>query len=176
MSTLTAATWVVALLLIVAGWGKLNRPAGTGAALQVVSLPSDARLARVLGLGEMCLGVAVLAGGGRLPTVLLALAYAGFAVVAERQRRNGGSCGCFGTTSTPATALHVWFDVTAAAVAAAAAVAPGASLTATATDDPLRGALILLLVAVAAGVLRLVLTAVPDLNAALELVPPRNDA
>jgi hypothetical protein len=55
-------------------------------------------------------------------------------------------------------------------------VVPGASLPATALDDPLYGVLVLLLVTVVTGVLRLMLTAVPDLNAALALVPPRNDA
>jgi hypothetical protein len=176
VSTLTAATWVFSLLLIVAGAAKITRRVGTGGALQVFGGPSDERLARVLGAGEVCLGIAVLATGGRMAIALLALAYAGFAAVAERQRRRGGTCGCFGTTTTPATALHVWFDVAAAGTAAGATVAPGASLTAIALDDPPYGVLILLLVTVVTGVLQLMLTAVPDLNAALALVPPRNDA
>ena len=174
--TLTAATWVFALLLVVAGSGKIARPAGTGAALQVVRLPSDARLVRALGAGEVGLGAAVLALGGPVPAVLLALTYTGFAVFAERQRRHGGACGCFGTTTTPATALHVWLNLAAAAVATGTAVAPGASLPAVVAADPPQGLLIALVLAVATGVLRLLLTAVPDLHAALALAPPRTDA
>jgi hypothetical protein len=173
---LTAATWVFALLLVVAGSGKLARPAGTGDALRALGLPADARLARVLGAAEVCVGGTVLVAGGRALTALLVVAYAVFAVVAQGQRRQGGNCGCFGTTTTPATALHVWFDVAAATVAAGAVAVPGASLPATVVDDPLQGMLTVLLVTVVTGVLQLVLTAVPDLHTALALVPPRNDA
>jgi Ca2+/Na+ antiporter len=176
VSTLTAATWVFALLLVVAGSAKIARPAGTGAALRLVRVPADARVVRALGAGEVTLGVVVLAFGGAVPATLLALVYAGFAVFAERQRRRGGACGCFGTTTTPATALHVGLNVTAAVIAAVAAVAPGASLPALVIADPPQGLLMALVLAVATGVLRLLLTAVPDLQAALALVPPRTDA
>lgn len=176
MSLLTAVTWVFALLLAVAGSGKITRPAGTGAALQLVRLPSDRRLVRVLGAAEVGLGAAVLALGAAVPAVLLALTYAGFAVFAELQRRRGGACGCFGSPTTPATALHVWLNVTAATAAAGAAIAPGTSLPAVIAADPGQGLVVALLLAVATGVLRLLLTAVPDLHAALALVPPRTDA
>lgn len=176
MLTLTAATWVFALLLVVAGTGKIARPGATGAALHVARLPSDERVARMLGVAEVCLGSAVLAIGGPIPTALLASAYAAFAVFAERQRRHGAACGCFGTATTPATALHVWLNVAAAAIATGAAVRSGASLPVTIADDPLPGLLVAVLLAVAVSVLRLLLTAAPDLTAAIALVEPRTDA
>jgi hypothetical protein len=169
VSTLTAATWVFALLLVVAGTGKVARPAGT-------SPPSDARLTLLLGAGEIGLGGAVLLIGGPATTALLAAAYAAFAVFADHQRRRGGDCGCFPTTTTPPTMLHVWLNITAATAAAGTALRSGASLATTIAADPPHGLLVLGLLAVAAGGLRLLLTAAPDLSAAAALVDPRNDA
>lgn len=175
MSTLTAITWVFALLLVVAGARKLSRPAATGAALQVARLPSDARLVRALGAGEVALGGTVLAAGGAAPTAVLAVAYAAFAVFAEHQRRQGAGCGCFGAATTPATRLHVWLNAGAAAVAAGAALQPGASLPTALTTAPSTGVLAAGLLIVAASLLRLLLTAAPDLSAAVALVEPRSD-
>jgi hypothetical protein len=169
VSTLTAATWVFALLLVVVGTGKVARPAATRP-------PSDERLARLLGAGEVGLGSAVLWIGGPVATTMLAVAYASFAVFAEHQRRRGRACGCLSTTTTPPTTVHVWLNVTAAAAAAGAALRSGASLPATIAAEPLHGLLVLGLLAVAAGVLWLLLTAAPDLSAAVALVDPRTDA
>lgn len=176
MPVLTTAAWVCALLLVVAGARKITRPAAAGAALQVARLPSDARLVRLLGAGEVALGLVALALGGPVPIALLASAYAAFAVFAERQRRQGAGCGCFGEATTPATSLHVRLNAMAAALVTGAAVWPAPSLPATIADDPLVGLLSAVLLVVAAGTLRLLLTASPDLTSAVALVEPRSDA
>lgn len=176
MAALTAATWVSALLLIVAGVRKITRPAPTEAALHGARLPSDARLVRTLGTGEIAIGVAVAGGGGRLAAGALAVTYAGFAVFAERQRRQGAGCGCFGATSTPATRLHVGVNIAASAVAVMSLLHPPPSLVAMATAAPLVGALMLGALAVGVHLLRLLLTEAPDLSAAAALVSPRADA
>src|SRR5688572_3213270 len=96
-----------AALLLIAGVAKIIKPAATGAALQGARLPSDRRLVRVLGLGEVALGVTVLLVGGWLPAVLLAAAYGTFAAFTAYQSRRGAGCGCFGDATAPATNLHV---------------------------------------------------------------------
>jgi hypothetical protein len=156
---LTTASWVFALLLTVAGAQKVTGPAAT----------------RVLGVGEVGLGLAVLIRGGRAPALALALAYAVFAGVAESRRRRGTGCGCFGT-DTLVTPLHVWLDVAAAGVAAGAAAWPSASLAATVAGDPLAGALTVVLLVVAATLLRLVLTEAAELTTAVARTAPRSGA
>lgn len=171
MSALTAVTWVFAALLVVVGVRKVAHPAA-GMAPSTSRPPSDVRLVRALGVGEALLGAVVLVGGGPASTALLAGTYAIFAVVAERQRRRGARCGCFGGPSTPATALHVWLDLVAAGVAGAAAagmivgptgaVDPAPALPATIAADPLAGALAVALLAIAANLLRLLLAEAPQ--------------
>jgi len=173
---LTAATWVCAALLAVAGARKITRPDATGAALQVAHLPSDLRVVRVLGMAELAIGVWVLAAGGPVATALLALAYAAFAGFAEHQRRRGGGCGCFGTTQAPATALHVGLNVAAALVAGLTLIGPpGAALPSAVLRAPLAGVLTVTLLTVAAGLLRLLLTEAPDLAAAVARLQPERD-
>ena len=169
MTAATAVTWVFAGLLVLAGARKVTAPAATGAALQGARLPSDHRLVRALGLGETALGVTVLAVGGVLPCALLALAYAAFAAFAQRQSARGAGCGCFGETNAPATGLHVGIDAAGAVIAAVAAWRPGPSLLAFAADDAVSGALGLALLVLGVAVLRLALTALPELAAATAL-------
>lgn len=169
MTAATAATWVFAALLALAGARKVTDPAATSAALQGARLPSDARLVRVLGMGEIVLGGVVLGVGGALPAALLALAYLAFAVFAQRQSARGTGCGCFGESNAPATSLHVGIDGVGAAVAAIAAWRPGPSLPAYVSDDVVTGAVALLLLAIAVAVVRLALTALPELAAATAL-------
>lgn len=176
MSTLIFVTWVFAVLLTVAGARKIARPAAAGAALQLAKLPSDERLVRVFGVGEVGLGVAVLLRGGPVATALLAVVYAGFAVFAEHQRRQRAGCGCFSTSTTPATPLHVVLNLVVAAIAAAVTVGPDMSLVTTVADDPLPGLMLVVLLAVAANLCFLLLTVAPDLTAAMSLVQSEDDA
>lgn len=175
MTAVTAATWVFAVLLALAGAAKLADPSATSAALQGARLVSDRRLVRLLGVGEIALAVAVLSLGGALPAAVLAVAYAVFAGFAYRQSRQGQGCGCFGVTDAPATRLHVVVNVIAAASAAAAAWRPGPSLLAVVQDGLFAALLIMGVLVLAAAALRLVLTALPELAVARDLVAPAKD-
>lgn len=175
MTAVTAITWVFALLLAAAGAQKVLQPAATGAALQVAKLPSDTRLVRLLGVMEVLLAAAVLLLGGTIPAVLLATTYAAFAVFAYRQSRRGEGCGCFGEAQTPTTPTHVVLNVVAAVTATVAAVQPAAPLAALG-DDPLLLVVALALLLTATTLLRLALTALPELAAVRALVTAEHEA
>lgn len=176
MTAVTAGMWVFAGLLAVAGARKLTDPAATGAALQGARLPSDHRLVRLLGVGEIVLAILVTAVGGPLPAAALAVAYAAFAIFAQRQSSRGAGCGCFGEANAPATGLHVGINIAGAVVAAVAALRPGASLLAALTADLPVALLILLLLAACVAALRLALTALPELAVATALVTPEEQS
>ena len=175
MTAVTAATWVFAVLLAVAGAAKVADPAATSAALQGARLVSDRRLVRLLGLGEIALAFAVLAIGGAVPAALLAVAYGVFAAFAYRQSRQGEGCGCFGVSDAPATRLHVVINVVAAAAAAVAAWRPAPSLVAALREDVFESLLIAVALLLAAAALRLALTSLPELAVARNLVAPAQD-
>lgn len=175
MTAVTAATWVFALLLAVAGAGKIARPAATGAALQVAHLPSDRRLVRALGAAELILAMAVLLVAGAVATAALSAAYAAFAGFAFAQARQGAGCGCFGATSAPATGLHVGVNVAGAVLAAAVVLRPGPRLM-DAFQGPLQGVLLIVALASTAALLRLALTALPELEASRRLLTAEADA
>lgn len=176
MIAATAASWVFAALLAIAGVRKVVSPAATGAALQGARLPSDHRLVRLLGAGELLVAGAVPAWGGAPALLLLGLAYGAFAIFAERQRLRGAGCGCFGESDAPATRLHVAIDAVGAIVAVAAAARPGPSLIATLGGDIMTAALALLLLGLGAVALQLALTALPELAAAAALTTDRDTA
>lgn len=171
MATATAASWVFAMLLIAAGVGKVTRPGSTSAALRRARLPGGARLVRMIGGGEIAVGGLALLPGGAVPAAGLAAAYAVLALVATRQRWAGADCGCFGASSGPVTWVHISVNWVAAGIALVAAVAPGPALTVF-TARPWPAVLAVTLAATAAGALRLLLTAAPDLAAAIALVEP----
>lgn len=161
---LTVLVVLAAGLLVPAGIAKLRDPA---VAREALGLPARIEpLVRLLGAGELVLAAAVLATGARPAIVALALTYAGFTVVALRQRSRGESCGCFGASETPTGWHHVLLDGTAALVAAAAAVVGTAAPVALLADAPLSGVPLLLGAGVAVLTLQLLITALPDLAAA----------
>lgn len=164
-------TWVAGVLLVLAGSAKLRWPSGTVAALTDASLPATAGLVRLLGAAELAVGAAVLLAGGWLPAAATAALYAAFATFAVRQRRTvGASCGCFGAERTPVGPLHVVVNVAAAVAASAAAVTdPGPLVAAGPTPTAVLATGVL--VAVAAWLLRLGLTAGAELRAAVALHP-----
>ena len=174
MTAVTAITWVFALLLAAAGAQKLTSPAATGAALQVAKLPSDARLVRVLGLYELGLAAAVLLLGGMIPAAFLAGTYAAFAAFAWRQSRRGEGCGCFGEAEAPTTTVHVVVNLVAAVVAVAAAAAPARPL-ALFDGGPITAVAGVALLVTATALLRLTLTALPELTAAQALLTAESD-
>ena len=175
MTAVTAITWVFALLLAAAGAQKLSSPAATGAALQVAKLPSDTRLVRVLGLYEVALACAVLLFGGAIPAALLAATYGAFAAFAWRQSRRGEGCGCFGEAEAPTTAVHVAVNAVAAVAGLAAALGQVRPLPEPG-GDALTWVGVAILLATATALLRLTLTALPDLTAAQALLTAERDA
>ncbi|MPZ72112.1 MAG: hypothetical protein GEU74_02585 [Nitriliruptorales bacterium] len=168
MAAATAPAWMFAALLLVAGTVKVARPATTEAALQGTRLPSDTRVVRALGLAELVLATTVLLVGGRIPAAVLAVAYTAFAGFTAHQSRRGAGCGCFGDASVPATKLHVAVDAAGAGCAGIAAVVGAPAL-----PDAVAGAservLVVGCVALGALLLRLMLTVVPELAAAVAL-------
>jgi hypothetical protein len=121
---LTAVTWVAAGLLVVAGAGKLPVPDAAMATLHRLRLPSGRVAARVLGIGEVALGLAVIALGGRGSAGALAVAYAALLVVAARERSRQQDCGCFGTAALPVGRLHLGIDAAAALAGVAGLLVP----------------------------------------------------
>lgn len=123
---------VGSLLLLPAGFAKVERPAPTALALARAGLRVPDWAVRLFGLGEAALAMAVVAEGGPAG-IALAVLYLAFAVFTARQvvvaRRTGetADCGCFGDDSAPVGWTHVAVNLTlaAAAVTAAAVDVPG---------------------------------------------------
>ena len=116
MTAVVAGPYALACaLLVVAGVSKVRRP-------------SRARAGdRVLGAGEVALGVLAFAEHRLAP--LVALSYAVFVVVAARAKARQRACGCFGGEERLPTTAHVALNA-ALAVSAAAAVTGDAAPTA----------------------------------------------
>lgn len=121
-AALTAPLWLAGGLLLAAGVAKIAVPDEAMAALHRLRLPSGRRAARLLGLGEMGLGLAVVLVGGRVPALLLATAYVPLSAVAARQRARQQSCGCFGAARLPVTRAHLAVNGVAAACGLLAAL------------------------------------------------------
>src|SRR4051812_18932335 len=114
-----------AVLLVVAGAGKVRRPAATVGALRSVGVRVGRPAIRVLGGAETVLGLTAIAVGGVVPTALVGLSYLGFTGFLVVALRTGGalsSCGCLGRPDTPPTRTHA---VVTAALGLAALVAAG---------------------------------------------------
>ena len=116
--------WAAAILLGVAGLGKLLRPAPTSRAVIAAETPGASVLSalpvvRLLGLLEIVIAGMVLGAGGPVPAALLAISYLLLAVVAWRMisLAPGQDCGCFGTSSEPSSWSHVVVNVVNAVAA-----------------------------------------------------------
>src|SRR5438445_8585179 len=110
MEALAGPVVVVSALLALAGGLKVVQPASTAGALRALRLPSALPLVRLLGAAEVVIGVG--AGVTFWPPLLalvaaLYLAFAAFVVAALGAATPLQSCGCFGTTDTPPSAVHV---------------------------------------------------------------------
>jgi hypothetical protein len=150
--TLSPAFATVAALLVLAGAAKVRRPGPAAEAVGTLlarPAPWLRGAIRVLGAGEIALGLACLLAPGRLVAALLAAVYLVFAVVVLGLRRVSASCGCFGEDGAPAGALHAVLDLAAAGVAAAAALAGPAALPAL-LDRPVGEAVVAVLAVAAA--------------------------
>lgn len=161
---------VAAALVAVAGAAKILRPAVTSKALSPSRFPVAPSLVRVLGSGEVALALVVLAVGGRVAFAVLAVSYAGFTLVAVHQRGAGRSCGCFGASDTTVGPLHLVTDGVAGALAVAASVLVAPSLPALLPGGTVAAATSVLLMGVGTALGRMLLTSLPDLLRARQLL------
>lgn len=128
MTAIAGPLHLLAVVLIVSGFGKLMHPAPAAAAMRDAGLPVPFRGRAVSGIGlgvvEASVGVVALAvptwwAATALGTFYLALA--GF-VLLLRSRDGDAGCGCFGAASTPPGTAHLVLNVVAAGVAFGAAL------------------------------------------------------
>lgn len=120
------AYWVVALVLVVAGVGKLVDPRRTAEAIRRLGLPAPGVSARLVGLWEVLVGGAALlapAGGvASIVALLVAVSYCALAlVVVAAMRRGLDDCGCIGVGASAPSVAHVVLDAGSALAAFAAA-------------------------------------------------------
>ncbi|HMG40618.1 MAG TPA: MauE/DoxX family redox-associated membrane protein [Acidimicrobiales bacterium] len=118
-----------ALLLVIAGAGKVVDPTRTVGALRAVGWPASGLLVRAGAVGETLLGAATLTYGGRVLPLLVAASYLGFALFVMTALRAGtpvATCGCLTRADTPPSVTHVVVNglLAAGAVAAGATDAP----------------------------------------------------
>ncbi len=171
--------WVAAVVLAVAGFGKLCRPAAIIDALRALHLPATAAAAMSLGGAEVALALAVFAIGGPLPGVLTAVAYLGFAgaaarLAAQAERRSGAvvGCGCFGRGSAPVGPTHIFANLALAAAALTAVLTSATpSLWTVAPELPALGVAHLLLIGTTAAATIATMTVLPETKAVRIPVP-----
>jgi hypothetical protein len=164
VDALAGPFYAVCLLLAVAGGFKTVRPAATVGALRAVGLPGSRPLVRVMGAGEVVVGLGAVITGWPVLAGLVAVAYgafAGFVAAALRRGTPIQSCGCFGSVDLPPTRIHFVVDIAAAAVATAAAATRVDGIAVVLADQPWAGVPFLALVAITIWFLYLVLTALP---------------
>jgi hypothetical protein len=166
---------VLAVVLMVAGAGKLRAPAAAADALRAAGLPPGAIPARLVGSAEAGVGLLVLIAPSRPALVLMASLYAVLGAVALRlvlASEPAASCGCFGA-DTPPSPLQAAFDAGAVVVAVAAAVDPPPSLPELAARAPLAGVALVAGCCAAVYAVTLVLGRLPE---ALAACRPRRSA
>lgn len=122
-SALAVPQLVAALVLGVAGAAKLRAP---DAAARAVG--AGRWLVRLLAIGELALGALALAVGGPLLIAIMAVLYAGFAILTLRLARAGKACGCFGAPQSPASPLQSALSGALAVVCLLAAIGGARSL------------------------------------------------
>ena len=166
---------VLAVVLVVAGGGKLRSPAAAADALRSAGLPSGALPARLVGMAEAAVGLLVLANPSRPALLLMAALYAvlgGFALRLLVAAEPAASCGCFGADAPPSP-LHAAFDAGAALVALGAAFRPPPGLPELAARAPLPGVALVAGCLAAAYAVTLALGRLPE---ALAAYRPRRSA
>lgn len=113
--------WVAALVIVAAGFLKVQDPDPLHRAMAKLSIESPVRsllpvfspfVVRILGTAEVVVGLWALSVGGRVVGMLMALSYLFFSVVVTAARRMGvESCGCFGQRTSRPTITHVVLNV-----------------------------------------------------------------
>ena len=166
MGVTTAPVLAAALLLTIAGIGKLAQPTSTVTALRAASLPVGTMAVQLLALFEMAVGVGVIIWATPITLIALAASYAGFTgftLRLWRQQGAGASCGCFGARTTPVHPIHIWLNVAVSAVVCAGLAWPPSELGAIPGGSPLAGVPLLTVTIAIAGCLYLALTLLPEL-------------
>lgn len=117
---LVGPLYVAIGVLVVAGWSKLTRPHATATALRDLRIPNPLLAARLLGTGEIIIGITAVITGHAVALAGVGALYVGFALFIFAALATGGSfgsCGCFGSDDTPPTIGHAVFNAAAAAIA-----------------------------------------------------------
>jgi hypothetical protein len=127
-AALTAPFLAAGGVLCVSGAAKLRSPRAAVPALAMLGVPGGGWLVRAIAAAELSLGVVALAAPGRAVALLVAGAYAGFAVVALRLVALRGACGCFGESQAPASPVQAALSAVIAGAAVAAALWPPGGL------------------------------------------------
>ena len=171
MTALVGPFLIVSVILGLGGVAKLASPIPARRAVRAVGVEAPLFAVRLLGATEIGLAVAAILKGGTLLPIAVGMAYIAFAafVVLLLRTSAGTSCGCFGSASTPPSALHVIINLASAGVAFGATGVDG--LRTTLDDQAGAGLPLVALVVVGAYALFLVLTALPTV-----LAPPERAA
>jgi uncharacterized membrane protein YphA (DoxX/SURF4 family) len=105
----TGLFFVVCEVLIISGITKVLSPSPTSAALSDVGLPSSTFYVRCLGFGEVVFGILGIIFGGRYFPLFIGCLFAFFSIFMVIALRNGhmASCGCFGSSDTPPSIIHL---------------------------------------------------------------------
>lgn len=161
MTALAGPFLIICTILGLGGLAKLWAPIPARRALRAASINVPLAAVRTLGLSEVALACAAVFRGGTLLPIVVGMAYVAFAVFVLVILRVGAgtSCGCFGSASTPPSALHVIVNLASAAAAFGAAGTPGLSTTLNSGTG--EGIALLVLVVVGSYTLYLLLTALP---------------
>jgi hypothetical protein len=166
----SAVTLSGAALLMLAAAAKLRAPQPTAQLLRQLNLPAPAAaVPAIAGLELASAGLAIYGGIAAIP---MAAAYVLFTIVALRILRSAPdtSCGCFGSSETPVTAMHpLMTSVFAVAAAAATQTSPGWTLF---TSHGAAGLLLALQVVLVCALAYAALAIYPQLIAARRKVAP----
>jgi hypothetical protein len=167
---------VAGVLLMAAGTAKAVYPDDTARAMAILVAQPLARIRPVVRFGsvaEATLGAVAILFPRSGTAGLVALSFAGFAVVVAVARHRGGavsSCGCFGRPDTPATMVHVMVNIVLAAAAASVAVAgPKGTIFSILARQPGHGLPLLMAGAVCAWLAYLAISVLAELRGARRL-------
>jgi len=171
MTALAGPFLIACAILGAGGAAKLITPAPAQRAVQTLLVAARRSptvplwTVRLLGAGELALATAAALQGGPALPALVAIAYGCFAlfVVAMLNSGAGTSCGCFGSSATPPSRLHVVLNVALAGVALGSIGAP--SLGDVLGDQPWAGIPLLGLSTLGSYLVLLVFIELPRLSA-----------
>lgn len=161
MAVVHVLTHLAAAVLVLSGVAKIRQPEALVQPLHQLKLPARPPVARAIGLGEVAVGIAVLATSSALVAAALAGVWAALLVAAVRLR-GGPDCGCFGAASQPVGTAHLVLNSLFALAAAASVADPAPSLGSIPDAGGVAIATYVLLLVTGAGAVSAILTAPSD--------------